>query len=150
MLWHTSKTKTVWCAFPIAYTLNYTFSYFPCQITIFNFLFLFPRSYSYFHFFMQLLPVKLTYTLKIIVYMTLCKCFFCLFLSVILLNYKSQIGFSFYIDIALDLPRQLKYLVDKTLNCLENICLEVVTQRFSVKKVLLKVLQNFKNICPGK
>ena len=150
MLWHTSKTKTVWCAFPIAYTLNYTFSYFPCQITIFNFLFLFPRSYSYFHFFMQLLPVKLTYTLKIIVYMTLCKCFFCLLLSVILLNYKSQIGFSFYIDIALDLPRQLKYLVDKTLNCLENICLEVVTQRFSVKKVLLKVLQNFKNICPGK
>ena len=136
--------------FPNAYTLNCTFSYFPCQITIFNFLFLFPRSYSYFHFFMQLLPVKLTYTLKIIVYMTLCKCFFCLLLSVILLNYKSQIGFSFYIDIALDLLRQLKYLVDKTLNCLENICLEVVTQSFSVKKVLLKVLQYFKNICPGK
>ena len=45
-------SNIVWCAFPIIldsfifYTLKHTFSYFPRQITIFNFSFTFLRAYS--------------------------------------------------------------------------------------------------------
>ena len=70
-------------------------------------------------------------------------------LSMISLNYKSEIDFTFHIDIDLDLPKQLQCLVDKTLNCLEKSYLEVVTQISSMKKMFLKIFENLKNACPG-
>ena len=54
-----------------------------------------------------------------------------------------------YNDIDLDLPKQLQYLVDKTLCCLENIYLEVVALTSSMKKMFLNIFQNLENTCAG-
>ena len=65
--------------------------------------------------------------------------------SLFLLTIKSQFYFISYIDVALDLPKQLQCLVDKTLSCLENIYLKVVTHSSSMKKVFLQNSQD--NTC---
>ena len=121
---------------------------------------------------MQLLLVK-----HIKVCRTLYECFFCLymqqemqemlrrcisilwrqfflilclkFFSVILRNFKSQIDFTFYVDVALDLPKQFQCLADQTKNCLENVYLKVVAQSSPMKKVFLKTLKNLENTCAG-
>ena len=54
-----------------------------------------------------------------------------------------------YNDIDLDLPKQLQYLVDKTLCCLENIYLEVVALSSSMKNLFLNIFQNLENTCAG-
>ena len=61
---------------------------------------------------------------------------------------KNKIDFIFYIDVDLDLPKQLLYLVDKTL-CLENTYLEVVALSSSIKKTFLNIFQNLENTCAG-
>ena len=55
----------------------------------------------------------------------------------------------FYVDVDLDLPKQLQCLVDKTLCCLENINLEVVALSSSMKKMFLSIFQNWENTCAG-
>ena len=55
----------------------------------------------------------------------------------------------FYIDVGLDLPQQLQYLVNKTPCCLENIYLEVVVLSSSLKKMFLNIFQNLQNTCSG-
>ena len=68
----------------------------------------------------------------------------------------------FYIDVDLDLPKQLQCavdktlccleninLVDKTLCCLENINLEVVALSSCMKKMFLSIFQNWENTCAG-
>ena len=54
-----------------------------------------------------------------------------------------QIDFIFFIDIALDLPKQLQCFLDKTLSCLDNVYLEVATQSSSMKKAFLKSFATF-------
>ena len=55
----------------------------------------------------------------------------------------------FYIDVDLDLDKQLQCLVDKTLCCLENIYSEVVDLSSSMKTRLLNNFQNLENTCAG-
>ena len=56
------------------------------------------------------------------------------------LTKKIQIDFNFYISVLLNLPKKLQCSIDKTLNYLENMYLEVVTQSSSMKKLFLKIL----------
>ena len=55
----------------------------------------------------------------------------------------------FYIDVDLDLGKQLQCLVDKTLCCLENIYSEVVDLSSSMKTRFLNIFQNLENTCAG-
>ena len=67
-------------------------------------------------------------------------------LPVIFCNKKKPNWLYFLYDVALDLPKQLQFLVGKTI-CLENVYLEVVAQSSSMKKLFLKILQNLENTC---
>ena len=77
------------------------------------------------------------YSLKPIFSKPMFKTLPCIYLTI-----ESQIDFTFYTDVPLNLPKQLQYLVDGTLSCLEIIYLEVVVQSSPMKKVFLKTLQN--------
>ena len=63
------------------------------------------------------------------------------------LTKKIQIDFNFYISVLLNFPKKLQCSIDKRLNYLENMYLEVVTQSSSMKKLFLKILQKLENTC---
>ena len=63
------------------------------------------------------------------------------------LTKKIQIDFNFYISVLLNFPQKLQCSIDKRLNYLENMYLEVVTQSSSMKKLFLKILQKLENTC---